>query len=110
MKIQQNATQTRITGDHSIQSVTIDTEILTENFSTPEDCFHTLKRWRRQNMLASMGTMGTENWKYTQDNIARNERYWQWVEIQKGHELFWGYAHVNGNRYEFCNDTVDLTA
>ena len=109
MKTQYNQDKTalKIYGDHSPHPVMLTTDVFNEYFEgDASNAFHTIKNWHKKNLLASTGIFDKSNLKYTVNNVCFNKRFWQWVNIQRWNQIFWGYAHKEGGKYIFCDGTI----
>lgn len=101
----QDRTAMQIVGDYSPHPIYAESTVV-ENLGGAELAYHKIKLLASRFMLPRMGSqthpLTSRDLRYANENVQRNERYWQWYSLEgypvkqdTGWDFVFGYGHKN---------------
>lgn len=106
-EISPDGTAVKIYGDHSPHPIIADASVVAQ-LGGAEAAFHHLKRMHNNVLLPRMGSeshpISMRDLELLEQNIADRQRTWRWISIQRGRDIYWGYARQDGDVEVFVDE------
>lgn len=103
-----DGTAVKIYGDYSPYPVVAMLDVV-DYLGGVEKAFHYIKDQAARNLLPRMGSerrpLTLRDMEILTWNQAVGHRLWRWIDIQRGNEMFWGYARREGTVEVFTDGT-----